>query len=55
MKKLAAKNSPGRPRIADESVTMNIRLSVAQRKKVADNGGSAWVRRLIDRAKGKAE
>lgn len=52
MKKPAAKKALGRPRIADETVTLNIRLSVEQRQKVDDNGGGPWVRKLIERAKG---
>lgn len=35
----------------EESVTMSLRLTVSQRKKLADLGGAEWVREKIDRAK----
>ena len=41
----------GRPRIADNTVTMNIRMSFEQREKVKENGGGQWVRHLIDHGK----
>jgi len=36
-----------------QSVIVSIRMTTAQRDKLADLGGSAWVRRRIDLAKGK--
>ncbi len=34
-----------------ETVTLSVRLTPAQRMKVAALGGAAWLRRQIDRAK----
>lgn len=54
--KAPPKKTPGRPRVEDgvDTVTMNIRFSVAQREKIERNGGGSWVRGLVDRAKDKA-
>lgn len=47
------KRGPGRPPVleGEATVTMNIRMTEAQRAKVHANGGGEWVRKLIDRAK----
>jgi hypothetical protein len=47
------KRPRGRPPVneGEETVTMNVRMSVSQRAKVERNGGGVWVRALIDKAK----
>ena len=44
-------NPAGRPRVApvDESVIYRLRMSAAQREKLAALGGAAWVRAQIER------
>lgn len=46
-------NTAGRPRVApvDESVIYRLRMSAAQREKLAALGGAAWVREQIERAR----
>lgn len=36
----------------EETVTLSLRVTVAQREKLARLGGAEWVRGKIDRAKG---
>ena len=35
----------------EETVTLSLRVTVAQREKLAQLGGAEWVRQKIDRAK----
>jgi hypothetical protein len=51
--KQPTKRGPGRPPVleGEATVTMNIRMTEAQRAKVERNGGGPWVRKLIDKAR----
>jgi hypothetical protein len=51
----AVKRSRGRPKKVEGGavVSMNVRMSEAQREKVRKNGGGDWVRELIDSAPNK--
>lgn len=40
----------GRPALIDNAVRINMWLSAEQREKMRRNGGSAWLRDLIDAA-----
>jgi hypothetical protein len=52
-KALPAKKKRGRPPVDPENVTQTvaIRLTAAQREKLATLGGPPWVREKIDKAK----
>lgn len=47
-----AKRAPGRPRevLGGADVHVSLRMSAQQREKVRRNGGTGWVRQLIDNA-----
>lgn len=51
--KTPATKRPGRPALAEgnETVPITLRLTAAQREKLAKLGGPPWVREKIDKAK----
>lgn len=50
------RQNSGRPPLSpDGSVTMNIRMTPAQRAKLDALGGAQWIRERIDRAKEPVE
>jgi hypothetical protein len=51
--KTPATKRPGRPALAeeDQTIPITLRLTGAQRKKLAKLGGAPWVREKIDKAK----
>jgi hypothetical protein len=53
----ATKRPQGRPPVkpGEPTVTMCLRLTQAQRDKVAKLGGAEWVRQRIEKAKEKTE
>jgi len=52
MKKKDEKREPGRPKEMDgEVITVGLRMTRAQREKLAKLGGAAWVREQIEGAR----